>query len=354
MINYLNFYRNKKVLVTGSTGFKGAWLSLWLNMLGAKVYGIGYKPNLNKKLFNQLDLRKKIVFQNIDVRNFSKIKNYIKKIKPEIIFHLAAQPIISKSYENPKYTYEVNSLGTLNIIEAIREVKFVKSAVFVTSDKCYESNNSTIGFKENDKLGGIDPYSGSKASAEIIINTYYHSFFKNKKKIGVATARAGNVIGGGDWSKDRLIPDAIKFLNKKKKIIIRNPNFNRPWQHVLEPLNGYLILAIKLYKNPLKYSGPWNFGTEQKTVTSVEQIVQKIIHNWGEGKYKVLNKNIFYEQTNLQLNISKAKKKLNWKPKLSVNECVNFTVDWYKSVLKNNMSVLKITSDQISKYMKNK
>ncbi len=217
MPKYLSFYKNKKVLITGSTGFKGAWLSLWLNMLGAKVYGIGYKPNNNKKLFNQLDLSKKIIFRNIDIRNFNKIKNHIFKIKPEIIFHLAAQPIISKSYEKPKYTYEVNSIGTLNIMETIKDIKFVKSVVLVTSDKCYESNNSTIGFSENDKLGGIDPYSGSKAAAEIIVNTYYQSFFKNKKNIGIATARAGNVIGGGDWSKDRLIPDAIKFLNRKKK-----------------------------------------------------------------------------------------------------------------------------------------
>ena len=351
-LNYFKFYKNKKILVTGSTGFKGAWLSLWLNIMGAKVYGIGYRPNLNKKLFNQLNLRKKIIFKNIDIRNFSKIQKYIKKVKPDIIFHLAAQPIISKSYEKPKYTYEVNSLGTLNIIETIREVKFIKSAVFVTSDKCYESNNSTIGFKEDDKLGGIDPYSGSKASAEIIVNTYYQSFFKNKKKVGIASARAGNVIGGGDWSKDRLIPDAIRFLNKKKKIIIRNPNFNRPWQHVLEPLNGYLILAMRLYKNPLKYSGPWNFGTERNTVTSVEQIIRKIIYYWGRGNYKVLNKKIFYEQTNLQLNILKAKKKLNWKPKFSINECVSFTVDWYKGVLKNKISVPKITSDQIFRYMK--
>ncbi len=352
MPKYLSFYKNKKVLITGSTGFKGAWLSLWLNMLGAKVYGIGYKPNNNKKLFNQLDLSKKIIFRNIDIRNFNKIKNHIFKIKPEIIFHLAAQPIISKSYEKPKYTYEVNSIGTLNIMETIKDIKFVKSVVLVTSDKCYESNNSTIGFSENDKLGGIDPYSGSKAAAEIIVNTYYQSFFKNKKNIGIATARAGNVIGGGDWSKDRLIPDAIKFLNRKKKIVIRNPNFNRPWQHVLEPLYGYLKLAEKLYKNPLRYSGPWNFGTERNTVTSVEQVIQKIIHYWGIGKYKVFNKKKFYEQTNLQLNISKAKGKLRWKPKLSINECVMLTVDWYKSVIKKKKTVLEITKEQIVKYMK--
>ena len=346
------FYKNKKILITGATGFKGAWLSLWLKILGAKVYGVGFKPNNNKKLFNQLNLKKKLIYKNLDIRNYKNVNNYIKKIKPEIIFHLAAQPIISNSYERPKYTYEVNSLGTLNLISVIKNNNFIKSAIFVTSDKCYQSNNSTVGFKENDKLGGIDPYSGSKACAEIIVNTYYQSFFKKKITTGIATARAGNVIGGGDWSKDRLIPDSIKFLNKKKTIIIRNPNFNRPWQHVLEPLYGYLILALKLYNQPGKYSGPWNFGTEHNTVTSVEQIIRKIIFNWGKGKYKKINNRKFYEQTNLQLNITKAKKELKWKPKLSIDHCISLTVDWYKKVLTSKETVQQITMSQIINYMK--
>lgn len=346
------FYRNKKILVTGATGFKGAWLCLWLKIMGAKVYGIGYKPNNNKRLFDQLNLSKKIYFNYVDVRNYKKFNNFILKTKPQIVFHLAAQPIISKSYEKPMYTYEVNSLGTLNLIDIIKKNQFIKSAIFITSDKCYESNNSTVGFKENDKLGGIDPYSGSKACAEIIVNTYYQSYFKDKIKTGIATARAGNVIGGGDWSKDRLVPDSIKFLNKKKTIVIRHPNFNRPWQHVLEPLLGYLILALKLYKQPKKYSGPWNFGTERNTITSVEQVINKIIFYWGEGKYKKINKKKFYEQTNLQLNIAKAKKKLKWKPKLSIDDCVSMTVDWYRKVLTNRKTVQQITKSQIVNYMK--
>ena len=346
------FYRNKKILVTGATGFKGAWLCLWLKIMGAKVYGIGYKPNNNKRLFDQLNLSKKIYFSYVDVRNYKKINNFILKTKPQIVFHLAAQPIISKSYEKPMYTYEVNSLGTLNLIDIIKNNQFIKSAIFITSDKCYESNNSTVGFRENDKLGGIDPYSGSKACAEIIVNTYYQSYFNDKIKTGIATARAGNVIGGGDWSKDRLVPDAIKFLNKNKTIIIRHPNFNRPWQHVLEPLFGYLILALKLYKQPKKYSGPWNFGTERNTITSVEQVINKIIFYWGKGKYKKKNKKKFYEQTNLQLNITKAKKELKWKPKLSINDCVSMTVDWYRKVLANRKTVQQITKSQIINYMK--
>ena len=352
-MNKKNFYKNKKVLITGATGFKGAWLSNWLTMLGAEVYGLGYAPNKNKRLFNQLNLKKKINLKNIDIRNYNLLYKHLKKIKPEIIFHLAAQPIISRSYEVPKYTYEVNSIGTLNLINIIKEIKTVKSSIFVTSDKCYESNNSIVGFVESDKLGGVDPYSGSKACAEIIVKTYINSFFKDKK-VGIATARAGNVIGGGDWSKDRLIPDAIKFLNQKKKISIRNPNFNRPWQHVLEPLSGYLVLAEKLFKDPKKYSGPWNFGTEKNTVTSVEQIIKKIIYYWGSGTYKKTNKYKFYEQENLQLNISKSKKILKWKPKLTISECISLTVEWYKGVLSRPRSAEHITYNQIHDFMRKK
>lgn len=352
-MNYIKFYKNKKVLITGVTGFKGAWLGLWLSLLGAKVYGVGYKPNNNKRLFDQLNLRKKISYRNIDIRNYKELSKYIKRIKPEIIFHLAAQPIISKSYDDPFSTYEINSFGTLNLVNIIKKNNFIQSSVFITSDKCYESNNSTKGFKEEDKLGGIDPYSGSKASAEIIVNTYYQSFFKNKIKRGIATARAGNVVGGGDWSKDRLIPDSIKSLTKNKEIVIRNPNFNRPWQHVLEPLNGYLMLAYHIYKMPEKFSGPWNFGTERNTITSVEQIIKKIIFYWGKGKFKIMNKKKFYEQTNLQLNIRKSKIKLKWKPKFSIDKCVSITVDWYKQVIMHNKSVEKITKEQILNYMKN-
>ncbi len=352
-MNKKNFYENRKVLITGATGFKGAWLSKWLLMLGAKVYGLGFAPNNNKRLFNQLNLKKRVNLKNIDIRNYNLLCSYLKKIKPVVVFHLAAQPIISRSYELPKYTYEVNSLGTLNLINAIKETSTVRSAIFVTSDKCYESNNSTVGFVEHDKLGGVDPYSGSKACAEIIVKTYINSFLK-EKKIGIATARAGNVIGGGDWSKDRLIPDAIKFLNEKKKITIRNPNFNRPWQHVLEPLSGYLNLAEKLFKDPKKYSGAWNFGTEKNTVTSVEQIIKKIIYFWGSGTYGKLKKYKFYEQENLQLNILKSKKILKWKPKLSINECIELTVEWYKWVLFKKGSAENITYNQIQNFIEKK
>tara|TARA_B100000989_G_scaffold289635_1_gene261754 strand:- start:619 stop:1701 length:1083 start_codon:yes stop_codon:yes gene_type:complete len=344
----LKFFRGKKILVTGATGFKGSWLCLWLYSLGSKVYALGYNPNQNKKLFSQLNLKKKINLKILDIRKYEATSKYINKIKPDIIFHLAAQPLIYESYKNPFLTYQVNSLGTLNLLEILRKKKYKpKSVIFITSDKCYESNNSTIGFTEDDKLGGVDPYSGSKATAEIMVKSYYNSFFK-KNKIGMATARAGNVIGGGDWSENRLIPDAIRCLKNNKKIILRNPKFNRPWQHVLEPLYGYLILAKKLYSNPKKYSGPWNFGTKQNTVTSVEEIIKKIIYYWGYGNFFSHKKTRYYEQENLQLNINKASKKLKWFPKLTIDQSVELTTSWYYQALNTKKTIEEITLKQIA------
>ena len=350
------FYKNKRVLVTGATGFKGAWLCLWLNFLGAKVYGTGFNPNKNNNLFKQLELKKKINIQVLDVRDYLKVKNLISKTKPQIIFHLAAQPLIYESYIKPYETYLTNTLGTLNILEAVRNQKknTVKSIVSVTSDKCYQSNNSTKGFVETDRLGGIDPYSGSKAGAEIIVNTYRSSFFvKNNKVIGLSTARAGNVIGGGDWSEKRLMPDVIKSIQGKKDIFLRNPNFNRPWQHVLEPLYGYLILAQKSFYEPKLYSSSYNFGPEKKTVTSVLKVVERIVKFWGYGTIKSQNKNKFYEQKNLQLNINKAKKKLRWFPNLTISESIDLTCEWYYKVLNKKDTAYNVTINQIKFFMKN-
>ena len=348
MIN--NFYKNKKVLVTGATGFKGAWLCYWLVLLGAKVYGVGYNPNKNKNLFYSLKLEKKIKLKLFDIRNKKKLESFIKTSKPIIVFHLAAQPLILESYKKPYLTYTVNSLGTLNVLETVKNDNIIKSLVCITSDKCYESNNSTKGFKETDKLGGEDPYSGSKASAEIMIGTYQKSFF-NEKKCGIASARAGNVIGGGDWSENRLIPDSINSIMKNKTIYIRNPNFNRPWQHVIEPLYGYLILAKKIYKEPKRYSGPWNFGTKKNTVTNVLKIVKAIVKFWGKGKINFKKNQKYYEQTNLQLNINKSKKFLKWEPKYSIIKSIHVTVNWYKKVLVEKYSIEKITTEQIQDYM---
>jgi CDP-glucose 4,6-dehydratase len=346
-----NFYKNKKILVTGATGFKGAWLCQWLLLLGAEVNGFGFNPNKNKNLFYSLKLHKEINLNILDIRNYEKLKKLINRIKPEIIFHLAAQPLIIESYKKPYETYQVNTFGTINLLESLKTSRFVKSIVLVTSDKCYENNFSKIGFKEEDKLGGEDPYSGSKACAEILANTYYKSFF-SKKNVGVATARAGNVIGGGDWSKNRLIPDCINSLINNKIIHLRNPYFNRPWQHVMEPLNGYLILAEKLYKVPKKFSGSWNFGSKKNTVTDVHTIVKRIIKTWGFGNVKFKKKK-YYEQKNLQLNINKSQKILKWSPKLSINQGVDLTVDWYKQVLGKKENATNITINQIKNFMSN-
>ncbi len=345
-----NFYKNKKVLVTGATGFKGSWLCYWLTILGAKVFGTGYNPNKNKNLFYSLNLNKKIKLKLFDIKNKKKLKSFIKHSKPQIIFHLAAQPLILESYKKPYLTYNVNCIGTLNILEIVRKIDTVKSLVCITSDKCYENNFSTKGFKESDKLGGEDPYSGSKACAEIMIRSYKESFF-NKKNCGLASARAGNVMGGGDWSKNRLIPDSINSIIKNKTIYIRNPNFNRPWQHVLEPLHGYLILGEKIYKEPKRYSGPWNFGTTTNTVTNVLKIVKEIVKFWGKGKINFKKNQKYYEQINLQLNINKSKKILKWKPKYSITKSIHVTVDWYKKVLIEKYNVEKITAKQIKEYM---
>lgn len=345
-----NFYKNKRVLITGVTGFKGAWLSSWLILLGAKVYGTGFNPNKNKNLFYKLNLQKKINLRIFDIRDLIKLEKFIKEAKPQIIFHLAAQPIVFQSYRDPKYTFETNINGTLNILEVFRKNKNIKSLVCVTSDKCYENMGIKNGYKETDRLGGVDPYSASKACAEQVVRAYRESYFRTKDVRGLSTARAGNVIGGGDWSPKRLIPDCIRSILKNKKIIIRNPKFNRPWLYVLEPLRGYLILAYKQYKFPKKYSQAWNFGTIKNSITDVEQIVSYIIKFWGSGNYKI-KKSRFYEQHNLQLDIEKSKKILGWKPIYNIQRSVEITTKWYSSVLKFKSPASEVTNLQIKDYM---
>ena len=346
-----NFYKNKKVFVTGATGFKGSWLCSWLLHMGAKVYGSGFSPNQNKNLFYKLKLEKKIKLGIFDIRDQKKLEKFIFKSKPSIIFHLAAQPLIIESYLNPHSTIDINIRGTLNILEASKKFKFIRSVVLITSDKCYENVGKLTRYKENDALGGIDPYSVSKSSSELIIRAYRESFFKDKRNCGISSARAGNVIGGGDWSAKRLIPDCIKSLLKNKVIFLRNPNFNRPWQHVLEPLRGYLMLAKKQYIEPKKYSDAWNFGTKNNSVKSVKEIVNYMLSFWGSGKIRVNPENRFYEQKNLQLDINKAKKRLKWHPTYSVKKGVQITTEWYLQVFKNKKDPFKVTNKQILEYM---
>ena len=345
-----NFFKNKKVLVTGATGFKGSWLCSWLNILGAKVYGTGFNPNYNKNLFKLLKLKSKININIFDIRNYHQLENLIKKYKPTIVFHLAAQPLIIDSYNNPKNTFEINILGTLNCLEIFKKYKFLRSLICITSDKCYENFGNLKNFKESDRLGGVDPYSASKASAELIINAYQKSFFLHDLR-GVASARAGNVIGGGDWSANRLIPDSVKSILNNEVIYLRNPKFNRPWQFVLEPLRGYLMLAYNLYYKPGQFIGPWNFGTSSNSVTSVEQIVKWLINYWEEGKYESNKQTKYYEQHNLQLDSNKAKKILKWSPTYNIKKSVQITAEWYKEVYVNKKDPYEVTKKQILDYM---
>ena len=346
-----SFYKNKKILVTGATGFKGSWLCSWLKKLGAKVYGTGFSPNQNKNLFYKLKLEKKINLKIFDIRDYKKLRSFIISSKPIIIFHLAAQPLIYKSYLEPHLTIDTNFKGTLNILEIAKNCNFIKSVVIITSDKCYENTGKIKEYKESDELGGVDPYSASKAASELIIRAYRESFFKNKKNCGISSARAGNVIGGGDWSEKRLIPDCIKSLLNNKLIKLRNPNFNRPWQLVLEPLKGYLVLAKKQFENPKKFSGAWNFGTEANSVTDVQKIVKYMIKYWGNGKMKSIKKKKFYEQQNLQLDITKAKSKLNWFPTYNIENSIKITTEWYLKVLKRGRDPIDVTNQQLESYM---
>ena len=348
-----NFWKGKKVFLTGHTGFKGSWFVILLNMLGAKVYGYSLRPE--KKSLFQLAGIKKLTENSIfgDIRNFSKLKKSIKKSNPDFIVHMAGQSLLKTGYLKTKYTYEVNAIGTLNILEVLNQLNSVKKALIITTDKVYENNGKKIFYKESDRLGGDDPYSNSKACAELIVKSYNQSFFK-KKNIQVATARAGNVIGGGDWSKNRLIPDCMKMWLSNKIPVIRNPNSTRPWQHVLEALSGYLDLSLKLYQDKSINGESFNFSSDKIKNVTVSQFLTKIKHKWPEINWIIKKNNQFYESSLLQLDTFKAKKILKWKARLSIEETIKFVVDWYQNFKKNKKNTLQVSTDQILKFMKKK
>jgi len=330
-----NVYNGKRVLVTGHTGFKGGWLSLWLKELGTNVIGYSLEPPTKPSFFEAIGLKNKIIHIIGDVRNEKHLLSVFEKYQPEFVFHLAAQSLVRFSYKEPRLTYETNVMGTVNILEAIRKSKSVRAAVIITSDKCYENKEWIWGYRENDPVGGYDPYSSSKGCAELVVSAYRCSFLnpinQNGHKIAISSVRAGNVIGGGDWREDRLIPDCIKSLSENKPIIIRNPDAIRPWQHVLEPLSGYLLLGAKMYKDGAKYNGAWNFGPSDSDLITVEEITKKIVSYWGSGKYKneISLKNP-HEAKLLKLDCSKARSILKWYPVYNINEALLKTVGWYK------------------------
>ena len=336
-----NFWKNKKVFLPGHTGFKGSWLSLWLQALGAKVTGYALLPSTNPNMFDRASIEDGMISIIGDIRDINHLSNAIRGSNPEIVIHMAAQSLVRYSYQNPAETYATNVMGTVNILEAVRSLKKVRSFINVTSDKCYENKEWLWGYREVDSLGGHDPYSSSKACSELITNAYRESFFSinnfEEHKNAIASARAGNVLGGGDWSNDRLVPDFIRSITNKKLIDIRNPNAMRPWQHVLEPLKGYLLLAENLYNHGPKYAEAWNFGPNNFDVKSVNEILELLIFHWEEAVGVNLKKDPsnLHEAFLLKLDSSKARAKLNWQSKWDINESIKRTCEWYKAHLKN-------------------
>jgi len=329
------FWKNKKVLLTGHTGFKGSWITIWLKKLGVDVIGFSKDIPTTPSLFNETNLENEIISIMGDIRNFDLIKKTLHEHQPDIIIHMAAQSLVRTSYLEPIETYSTNIIGTVNLLEAVKKLDSVKVVLNVTSDKCYENTGSNQDFVENDPMGGYDPYSSSKGCSELITSAFRNSFFNPQKfdehGLALASVRAGNVIGGGDWSKDRLLPDIMQNINKNI-ITIRNPNAIRPWQYVLEPLNGYLLLIEKLWTDGKKYSEGWNFGPDKKDSKSVSYILEqisKILNKKIEWKHD--NENNLHESSMLTLNCTKAKNRLKWNPKTNVDQAIKFTIDWYKA-----------------------
>ncbi len=353
IIRLKKFWKNKKIFITGHTGFKGSWLTIFFHLLGAKVYGYSLKQK-KLSLYNIAHLDKLITKSVIgDIRDYSKMKKTIQKSSPDFLIHMAAQPLVRFSYDHPKYTYEVNTIGTLNILNILYELKFIKNALIVTTDKVYKNINKKKYFKEDDELGGYDPYSNSKACAELISKSYYNSFL-SKIKISCVTARAGNVVGGGDFATNRIIPDFFRALENNKKLILRYPNAIRPWQHVIEPLYGYLLLLMYIGKKKNSINGAWNFGPKNSNNLKVKKIIS-ILNNSMENPIKIYErynkKNNYKESDILKLSSEKSKKTLKWKPKYNINQSIKFISEWHKAYKKNKKNILNFTQKQILDYI---
>lgn len=354
---YADVYKNKKVLITGNTGFKGSWLTIWLLKLGAKVYGISNEIPTAPSIFESHKLKDKIDYFETDIRDLEAIKRLINKIQPDFVFHLAAQPIVSLSYGNPVDTITTNVIGTANILEALRLSNHRCDAIIITSDKCYDNVEWVWGYKETDALGGKDIYSGSKGAAEIIFKSYYHSFFKKEESnVHIVSARAGNVIGGGDWAADRIVPDCIRAWSEKKIVEIRNPNATRPWQHVLEPLSGYLDLGMHLNKNKYLSGESFNFGPRSEYSHSVIEILEDLSKHWSfknlNEAFKITGNIKFHEAGLLKLNCDKALFHLKWVSTLDYNKLISFTGVWYYNYYNSTNDMFDFTVGQINDFEK--
>ncbi|MDR0891843.1 MAG: CDP-glucose 4,6-dehydratase [Mediterranea sp.] len=350
---FQDFYRGKRVLVTGHTGFKGSWLSIWLHELGAEVTGLSLDPSSDKDNFVRSGIGSKITDLRGDIRDGAFLKEAFARYQPEIVFHLAAQPLVRESYDLPVETYETNVMGTIHVLEAIRATPSVKVGVMITTDKCYENQEQLWGYRENEPMGGYDPYSSSTGCAEIAISSWRRSFFNPADYPhhgkAIASVRAGNVIGGGDWAKDRIIPDCIRALEAHQPISIRSPHSIRPWQHVLEPLGGYLLLAQKMWDAPTDYCEGWNFGPKLEAVANVWDIASLVVEEYGQGSLvDVSDPSALHEAKLLMLDISKAWLRLGWQPRLTLHQTVELTVDWYKRY--QDEDVYRLCVEQINRY----
>ena len=350
------FWRGKRVLMTGHTGFKGSWLSLWLESMGAQVVGYALAAPTNPSLFEVAEVGKGMTSIIGDIRNPEKLRSVFVEHKPEIVIHMAAQPLVRYSYIEPVETYSTNVMGTVNLFEAIRSTPSVKAVVNITSDKCYENREWEWGYRENEAMGGYDPYSSSKGCAELVTSAYRNSYFHPdtylQHGVAIASARAGNVIGGGDWAGDRLIPDILRAITEGRPVNVRNPHAIRPWQHVLEPLSGYLILAQKLYEEGVDYAEGWNFGPSDEDAKSVQWIVEKLTNAWGEGASWVLDGGDHpHEAHHLKLDCSKAKARLDWHPRWHLDETLGKIVEWQKNY-QQGVGMKAVTLEQIAIYLK--
>jgi CDP-glucose 4,6-dehydratase len=350
MSEVFKVFHGKRVFVTGHTGFKGTWLTFLLKELGAEVMGYALQPEPGPSHFISLGMQDKINHVLGDVRDAANLNTAMQSFQPEIVFHMAAQALVKKSYADPAYTIETNVMGSVNLLDAVRQCSTVRSLVYITSDKCYENLEWAWGYRENDQLGGHDPYSASKAAAEIVFSAYARSFLVDRPMLGAATARAGNVIGGGDWAENRIVPDCIRAIENKLPIKLRNPNATRPWQHVLEPLSGYIMLAAKLYEQPERYVGSWNFGPYTSEVLTVHEVATSIIQTIGHGDIEIVgSKDQHYEARLLQLNCDKAHQEIGWYPRWDIIKTLSATADWYKATMASG-NVEDITRTQLQDF----
>jgi len=345
----MSFWKGKRVLVTGHTGFKGSWLSLWLKARGAEVCGYSLEPETSPNLFESLGLDRLVDSRIGDIRDLETLERAIRSFQPEIIFHLAAQSLVRRSYREPIDTYTTNIIGTINVLEMARRTGYARAIVVITTDKVYENEERDFGYSETDRLGGFDPYSNSKACAEMAISCYRNSFFSDGKTL-IATARAGNVIGGGDWSEDRLLPDVFRSLIFGDDLVIRNPDSVRPWQHTLEPLSGYMLLAEKLFEGKNEFAAAWNFGPGKDASRPVKDVLEEIEKKWdGNVEWKISNGAHPHETQVLKLDSSRARAGLGWNSILTLSESLKMTIEWYQA-FRDQKDLVQLTEDQIGQY----